>query len=633
MRIFLGLALAAAIAFGGKVSADEQTILHLLDYVGVDYPEAVVDGKVKNADEYQEMLEFTAQAGAQIRSLPPNPRQAALAGAADALVSLVEAKAPAAAVAAAAGELRRALIDAYGVRVAPRTVPDLAAGEKLYAAHCAACHGAAGRGDGPAAKGLAPAPSDFHDAARMAQRSAYGLYSTITLGVAGTSMPGFKALSEADRWALAFFVAGFPTSPEARARGEAAWRSGQARAVFPDLGSVAGRSLDEVRALHGEQAAQALVYLLARPDALAAGKPAPLLLAAEKTAASAAAYRKGDRAAAEQLAVQAYLDGFELAEASLQNVDADLVRDTERAMMALRALIRSGAPAAEVDAQAARVEALLERAGSALAGIDLGPGTVFASAFFILLREGLEALLVVAAIIAFLVKAGRRDALPYVHAGWIGAIVAGLLTWAAAAALVDISGANRELLEGLTALAAAAMLLYVGYWLHAKSSVRAWQGFLKERIGAALSARTLWAMAFVSFLAVYREMFETVLFYQALWVQVGAAGRGAFLGGAVAAVGALAAIGWAVFRYGVRLPLGPFFAATSVLLCGLAVILAGKGVAALQEAGVVAADLVSLPSIPWLGVFPTWQTLGAQAAMLAIVAVAFALARRPRAAA
>ena len=95
-------------------------------------------------------------------------------------------------------------------------------------------------------------------------------------------------------------------------------------------------------------------------------------------------------------------------------------------------------------------------------------------------------------------------------------------------------------------------------------------------------------MATVSFLAVYREMFETVLFYQALWVQAGEAGRGALLGGAGAAVAALAAIGWGIFRYSLRLPLGPFFAAMSLLMCALAVVLAGKGAAALQEAGVIA---------------------------------------------
>ena len=523
-----------AVALPGTpaAAADPQTILHLLDYVGVDYAEAVADGKVKNEDEYKEMLEFTAQAAAQLKALPPNPRQAALVAAGESLAGLVAAKAGAAAVADAAAKLRWALIEAYGVRVAPQRTPDLAAGAELYARQCAGCHGVDGRGDGPAAKGLEPAPADFHDAARMGQRSAYGLYNTITLGVAGTSMRAFKELSAGERWALAFFVASLPGSPEARARGEALWRSGEAKSAFPDLGSVAAFSADEVRTRHGERAVLVHAYLRARPEALAAGKPAPLELAAARIAESVAAYRGGDRAGAQQLAVQAYLEGFELVEASLQNVDAALVRETEREMMALRTLIRSGAPVAQVDDQAVRVGALLEHARAALSSGGLSPETVFASAFLILLREGLEALLVVAAIIAFLVKAGRRDALPYVHMGWIGAIVLGLRTWAVGDQLVAISGANRELMEGITALVASAMLVYVGYWLHSKSSAHAWQGFIRESVGTALADRTLWTMTLVSFLAVYREMFETVLFYQALWVQAGDAGRAALLGGA-----------------------------------------------------------------------------------------------------
>jgi len=623
LRVLAGLALCLGCALAAAQSApgDAQTILHLLDYVGVDYPEAVADGKVRNADEYKEMVEFTGQVRTRIEGLAANARKTTLAAQAAALAKLVQSKAEPEAVAGAAAKLRWALIGAYGIRVAPQRAPDPAGAIELYRSRCAACHGAEGRGDGPAANGLEPAPSNFHDAARMAQRSAYGLYNTITLGVAGTSMAPFGELSEDQRWSLAFLVANLAASPDARANGAAAWRSGEARAAFPDLGTVATLSADEVRERFGERAVLVQAYLRAHPEVLAAGRPAPLDLAAAKLDESLAAYRAGDRAAAQRLAVQAYLDGFELVEASLHNVDAGLVRSTEHEMMALRALMRDAAPVADVAGQAARVEALLAQAKDALAGANLSARTIFASALLILLREGLEALLVVAAVIAFLIKAGRRDALPYVHAGWASAIVLGLATWLAAAALVEISGATREITEGVTALLAAAMLVYVGYWLHTRAPAHAWQGFIREQVGAALAARTLWAMALVAFLAVYREMFETALFYQALWAQAGESGRQAFFGGIGAAVALLAAIAWAIFRYGVRLPLGPFFTITSILLCALAVVLAGKGIAALQEAGAVPADSIAFIRVPELGIFPTSQTLVAQGLVLVAAAV------------
>src|SRR5690606_37209939 len=140
-------------------------------------------------------------------------------------------------------------------RLAPRLPPDPARGKALYAQQCAACHGASGRGDGPAAKGLEPPPSDFHDLARMAQRSAYGLYNTITLGVEGTSMPSFRQFSEADRWSLAFYVGSVGVPPERIAQGRRLWEAGAAKGVIGDPGPVATLSTDEMTLRHGGQAA------------------------------------------------------------------------------------------------------------------------------------------------------------------------------------------------------------------------------------------------------------------------------------------------------------------------------------------------------------------------------------------
>jgi high-affinity iron transporter len=605
-----------------------QTILHMLDYVAVDYPEAVDAGGVRNADEYKEMLEFTAQVTEGVKALPANAAHLDLAQRAASLERLVQAKAGAAAVATAASQLKWAIVEAYQLSIAPARPPSLDGAPALYAQHCAACHGAEGRGDGPAGKGLEPPPSDFHAAERMAQRSAYGLYNTISLGVGGTSMAAFKQLDEDARWALAFHVASLAADDATRTEGGKLWQQGKARGAFSDLRNVATLSANEVRERFGAEAVLVQVYLRANPAALAATRPAPLDFAAAKIAESLTAYQRGDRDAAGQLAVTAYLEGFELVEPALQSVDAGLMRETEAQMMALRSLMRGGAPNEEVIRQGERVADLLAAAKGKLAPGELSPATTFVSALVILLREGLEAILVVAAIVTFLVKAGRRDALPRVHAGWGAAVVLGIATWFVATYLVDVSGANREITEGVTALVAAAMLVYVGFWLHTKASAHAWQRFIRESVGAALAKRTLWAMSLVAFLAVYREMFETVLFYQALWVQAGAAGRSAFFGGIAAAVVALAAIAWAIFRFGVRLSLGPFFTTMSVLLCALAVVLAGKGVAALQEAGLVSADLVSAPTVPALGVFPTLQSLGAQLAVVAIIVAGFCLAAR-----
>jgi high-affinity iron transporter len=297
-------------------------------------------------------------------------------------------------------------------------------------------------------------------------------------------------------------------------------------------------------------------------------------------------------------------------------------------MIEYRDLIRRGASVDEVGAAAAAIDELLAASAAKVDGEALSPTAAALSAFVILLREGLEALLVVAAIVALLVKAGRRDALVWIHLGWIGALAAGGLTWFAASALIQISGATRELTEGVTALLAAAILLYVGVWLHGKRHAHAWQAFIDTRLRGALARGTLWALAGVSFLAVYREAFETVLFYQALWQQAGHTAPGSILAGFACAVVALAAIAWLILRYGVRLPLGTFFAASALLLAALAVVFTGHGLRALQEAGAIAATPLGSFDLSVLGVYATWETIGAQLLVLALVIAGFLLQGR-----
>jgi high-affinity iron transporter len=196
-------------------------------------------------------------------------------------------------------------------------------------------------------------------------------------------------------------------------------------------------------------------------------------------------------------------------------------------------------------------------------------------------------------------------------------VLLGVATWVAASRLLTITGANREVTEGVSALFAAAMLLYVGIWLHKRSSALAWQSFIRDQVTSALGRRTMWAMAGISFLAVYRELFEVILFYETLWAQAGAERQGAVLAGIGVAGLVLALVGWGILKYSVRLPLGLFFSVTSWLLVIMAVVFVGQGVAALQEAGLLPSTPVQFVSLPLLGVHPNMQGLLAQGVMLA----------------
>lgn len=574
-------------ALGAAQAANDekaQTIIHMLDYVSVDYPGFVRDGKVLDEPEYQEQREFARQSALLLEQLPDNAHRAALLAKAKQLVAQVDAKAPGNEISELARGLAADVVRSYRLTVAPRQAPDLARAATRFQAHCAACHGAQGRGDGPAAAGMDPAPSNFHDEARMKQRSIHGLYNTITLGVGGTPMRAFGELSESDRWALAFLAAAMRTPPEQVRKGEVLWKQGVGKQPLGNFRGLVTQQPGEVAAQSADLDA-VRSYLVAQPQAIAAAAPAPLDVARSELAESLAAYRAGDRAGARQHAITAYLEGFELVEAGLVNVDAPLRRQVEEAMMALRSDIDAGQPVQAVAQRIDSLQGLLRSAEEVLGAGGMSATAAFTSALLILLREGLETILVLAAIVAFVRKTGRSDALPYIHAGWIAAVLLGIATWLAASHLLTITGASREVTEGISALLASAMLLYVALWLHRRSSAQAWQSFIRDQVATALGKRTLWAMAGISFLAVYRELFEVILFYQALWAQAGPGRRGAVLAGMGVAALVLTLLAWGILKYSVRLPLGPFFKAASALLVVMAIVFAGHGVAALQEAG------------------------------------------------
>lgn len=606
----LVLVFAAGVARAGDI----QQLLQLIDYVGVDYAEAVADGAVVNADEYREMQDFTAGIVQQAADLPANPARGGVQAQAAGLAGLIGSRAPAAQVAALTTAMRLALVDAWKVTVVPRQAPDLQRGAVLYAQHCAACHGEQGAGDGPLAAAMQPPPIDFSDRARYRQRTLYGLYNTITRGVADTAMQAYHELPAADRWALAFYVGSLAAADVPRDAADVLLDDPALQALL-SVQTLTVTTPAGAAAQYGADGARLMDWLRANPAALFT-QDSPLQFSRHRLDAVLAAYRRGERERAYQLAVEAYLEGFELIEQGLNAVDADLRVEIENAMTGLRTSIRQGAPLAVLEGDIVGVKGLLDTAAGRLDGLGLSGVTAFTSAFFILVREGLEALLVVAALAAFLVKTEHRNNMRYLHYGWIGALAVGFFTWLASVYLIEISGAGREITEGVAALLATVVLFYVGFWLHDKTSAAQWKRFIETNVRRALSAGTLWGLAGLSFIAVYREVFETILFYQALWVQTDANGKSMTLAGFGAGVLVLAVLAWVIMRYSARLPLRQFFSFTGILMFVLALVFAGKGVAALQEAGYIPVSPVSVPRIDLLGIYPNLQGLLLQLALL-----------------
>ncbi len=620
--------MASAHAAQSDQQIKARQLWQLLDYLAVDYGGAVRDGAVISVSEYAEMQEFASTAQRQLDELPATDAKAAMLERAAQLRSALADKADPDVVARLAHGLADDVQKAYPFPVAPTAVPDVQHGATRYAQQCAACHGPGGHGDGPRAAALQPPPIDLTNQERASQRTPFALYQIISNGVAGTAMASFGALPEADRWALAFFVGSLPYSAADKAAGAKLWQPGSpARQAITGMSVLTQMSQHALAQSLGADAARSVTaYLRANPAQVDEAAPAERTsLAKARLQQSVEAVRAGERGAATRFALSAYLDGFEPIEPALAARDRALLGKIEADMMAYRAEVKTGS-VEQVQAGAAQLVTLLNAADAALAPSQSDAWAAFVGALTILLREGLEALLVVVAMIAFLQKAERSDVLVYVHAGWIGALAAGGATWFVATYLVSISGASRELTEGLSSLFAAAVLLGVGMWMHRKSVAGRWQTYLQQKMSSALTRRTAWFLFSLSFIAVYREVFETVLFYAALWTD----GNGwPLLAGLASGVVLLAMIAAILLRTSARLPIGKFFAASSLLVAVLAVVLAGKGVAALQEAGWVHATPLVFPRIDVLGVVPTWQTLLTQLGVVAIVLIAFFANTRP----
>jgi len=600
---------------GVTQAGDLQQLLQLIDYVGADYPKAISDSKVINPGEYEEMLDFSAGIRQLVTALPDGDPRTNLQRQAGILSDRITGKVAPAEIRSLTAAMRRSVISGFNVTTIPFQPPDLQRGAALYAEQCASCHGRSGNGAGPLAAGMDPSPVNFRDHDRYSQRTLYGLFNTITQGIAGTGMRSYDELRDEDRWALAFYVGQLAVGPPAQAGDPGALTGNPALQPLLDLQTLTTTTPAEAAGDYGDAGGQLMAYLRAHP-AIVFSQRSPLEFSQRRLNDVLTAYRNGDRQRAYELAVEAYLEGFELAEQGLDAIDPDLRMAIEQAMTGLRTSIRAGVPAAELEADVKEIQQQLSLSREQIAGLSLSGGAAFTAALFILLREGLEALLVVTALAAFLIKTKHRDNLRYLHYGWIGALLAGVLTWWASLSLIKISGASREVTEGVAALLATAVLFYVGFWLNDKTNVLRWKQFIETNIKRAMNSGTLWGLAGLSFLAVYREVFETILFYQALWVQTDQAGKSMATGGFLTGAAALVVLAWLVVRYSARLPLRQFFSVTGILMFVLALIFAGKGVAALQEAGYIAMVQISIPRIELLGIYPNLYGLLLQLGLL-----------------
>ncbi len=342
--------------------------------------------------------------------------------------------------------------------------------------------------------------------------------------------------------------------------------------------------------------------------------------------AAIAQYKSGDSGAAVDNVQNTYFDVFEATgyEAAIGARDSAFKARLESYFTRIVSLMSADSPPAEIVQVRNAQQQALERAAAMLGNSPKTFWEVAVQAFLILFREGLEAMLVVAAIAAYLVKNEHKDKMWVVKQSVAVGLIASIVTAYVFKMIFTDAGIKREILEGVTMLLAAIVLFFMSYWLLSKVEAHQWQAYLKNKLGSSLTKGSIVGLWLASFLAIYREGAETVLFYFALSAGVPDGGLTGIFAGIVAGVVVLLAV-YFIMRYTViQLPLKPFFMFTGIFMYVMAFIFAGKGVMELVEGKVITPTIISqVPEVQWLGVYPYVESLVPQVLLILAAIVAW----------
>lgn len=582
-----------------------RSLVNLSNYIGNDYVNAVADGLIVNEFEYAEMQEFALKMSAIHLELLPQIQSASFQNLdvnINALETAILARESPQKVQKIASTITKILLDEGLLSNFPNKYPNLANGRELYQQACAQCHGSKGLGNGPGAERLNPAPANFQETDHIFP---FHIYNTVQLGIEGTSMVAQSYLSEKETWDIAFYVMTLTYAD-----------SLVDQKLYPiavskvDLLSLSNSNNVKLAALFDEDAAGKVKAL--RFHNSEASQSESLSVTLKMLQESMRLYHDGDFSAANQMALDAYFVGFEPVEIQLGATSPGKVVLIEKEMMIFRSYLASGGNDSVIKEQYEKIVYhfdVIENEEK-----QSGFWFVFLASISILLREGLEALLIIVAILAALNTFSEGDkAKKYVHAGWVFALLLGIVSFFFAGKIIALGSHKRELIEGIGALVAVVILLSVGFWLHDKSNAMSWSKYVKDKLSKHLSSNSLWSVALLAFVVVFREAFESVIFLSSLTMGDSADSGFAVLLGTIFSAGLIVLIGMLIIKFSKRLPIHQVFKVSSITMIVLAVVLAGRGIKELQEAAFIGVDLLPFRfSMDLLGFYPTFQTISAQ---------------------
>lgn len=590
--------------------ATPEIVVHLLDYLAKDYGGAVQNGKVISKGEYAEQLEFADIVLKNTSGVESLSKNADFVKGVSELETIIKNKGSAEDVAKLARKLQQDAITLAGIEVAPTMEPDLALGAKLYQSNCIACHGSTGRGDGVGGAGLDPKPANFYDPDLVWNSAPFKFYNTIRLGVPGTGMVAFAGLSDHEVWSLSYFLKSLPYAGAAEAKtNETISASDLATMTDEEIVQKLGGKSDLTLAAVGSIRAHGGNGI----------SNDPLKIAEVQINESIEAAKAGDYSKAQTFALNAYLQGIEPLEPKMRANLPGYVEQIETLMSSFRSSVSAQESVKILEAKKVEIFGKLKEARVQFSSAKMSPSVAFGAAFSIFLREGFEAVLIIIVLLSILRAMGQAEAVKWVHAGWLAAVGLGIISWFASGVVLQMSGLSREFLEGSISLLAVVVLIYVGFWLHRYTEMKKWRAFLEEKLRHGLSKGNFLGLAVVAFLAVFREAFEVVLFLRAIWIDLEPSGQNVAGLGVLSSFAVLIGLSYFAVKESKKLPLTKLFQICSWTMMALAIVLAGKGVHSLQEAGLISVTTVPIPvRVDLLGIYPSYQSTCLQLATIAL---------------
>jgi high-affinity iron transporter len=341
-----------------------------------------------------------------------------------------------------------------------------------------------------------------------------------------------------------------------------------------------------------------------------------------------AVYNQNDTSQALATARSAYLDSYENIEIPLRPIDPDFTLEMEIKFAELRNLITSNAPPDQVVSKIAELKSGLDESERFVSGIGVvAPAIAFSSSFSIIFREGLEAALILGAILTYLDASRNEKFKKHVYFGIVLAIALTAVTWVIAQFIIEISGAQRELIEAIAGISAVVVLFWVSFWVLNKIETKKWIEFVKAKVWQATATGSFMVFVLLSFFTVYREGFETVLFYQALF-SFAKYMELYVLAGLILGMAVIIAVIFIIRKLGKKLPLRVLFGLTMGVGAFMSITFLGNAIREFQELGWIPTTHL-LGIIPrfdinvatMTGIHPTLETVVGQVILLAIYLV------------